>query len=66
MISSGAPPEKIVMGLSAYGRTYVTVNEPEGRPVFGLPNSDTLIKAEFTNEDGFIGYNEVLIGYNTT
>lgn len=63
MIQLGAPPEKIVMGLAAYGRTYVMVDEPEGRPVLGSPSSDILLKDKFTGEDGFIGFNEVFIHY---
>ena len=60
MMQLGAPAEKIVMGLATYGHTFVMVDEPEGRPVFGSPISDTRIKAEFTGEEGFIGFNEVL------
>lgn len=51
----GAPPEKIVMGVPFYGRTYRT-------PFEGNIDDDTDIVAfqgPYTREDGFLGYNEV-------
>lgn len=62
MITAGTPPDKIVMGLAAYGHAFVMINESDGHSVFGLPFSkENTMKGEFTHENGFMGYNEVFI-----
>lgn len=56
-ISHGCPAEKIIFGIPAYGRTY-TLNDTAqfglGAPVDGPGN-----KGPFTEEAGFLGYNEI-------
>lgn len=57
IIKLGAPPEKIVLGIPAYGHTFVTKDATDvglGSSVVG-PGDEGV----FTKQKGFQGYNEV-------
>ncbi|XP_026316169.1 chitinase-3-like protein 1 [Hyposmocoma kahamanoa] len=55
-LSQGAPPEKLVLGVPAYGRTFDLVNAN----VNGVraPSSGAGISGPYTQQRGHIGYNE--------
>lgn len=57
----GAPAEKLIMGVPFYGRTFVGSNH-EGN--IGDSASDIGFKGPFTRENGFMGYNEVRLGFS--
>lgn len=55
----GAPPEKLIIGIPAYGHTFLTDNLTDsgmGTKVIG-PGPEGV----FTKQQGFQGYNEVNI-----
>lgn len=56
LIEQGASPSKLVLGVPFYGRTFVTQTVAGA---LGDPASDVGFKGPFTNENGFIGYNEL-------
>ncbi|XP_063834196.1 probable chitinase 2 isoform X1 [Ostrinia nubilalis] len=55
-LSAGCPPEKLVMGVPFYGRTFnlsdPSVNAPNS------PSNGAGLAGPYTAESGFIGYNE--------
>lgn len=55
LLKLGASPEKIVLGIPFYGRTFIT--EFEGN--FGDASNDIGFMGPYTRENGFMGYNEV-------
>ena len=61
LFQQGAPPEKLVLGLAMYGRTFVLTTVPETSKInpIGLPSLDTGFKGPYTSEEGFMGFNEV-------
>lgn len=59
LLSHGVAPEKLVMGIPAYGRTFVLRN-PESKEVkIGDPTAETGFPGPVTKENGFMGYNEI-------
>lgn len=58
LLQLGAPPEKLVLGLPLYGRTFIT-NNNEGN--FEDPSNENGFQGNFTRENGFMGYNEVCL-----
>jgi chitinase len=65
MIKMGAPPEKLVMGLPWYGRTFLKqpalddVSSSEV-PQMGVTKVQPAgFMGPYTKEAGFVGYNEV-------
>lgn len=56
-LSSGAPPNKLVLGLGLYGRTFL-LKDPSN-PGINAPAHPTAFAGRYTREDGFLGYNEV-------
>ncbi|XP_037722456.1 probable chitinase 2 [Drosophila subpulchrella] len=55
LLKLGAPPEKLVMGLPFYGRTFKTVAGGN----LNDPSDGVGFKGPYTREDGFLGYNEI-------
>lgn len=55
LIQMGASPDKIVLGIPFYGRTFIT--ELDGN--FGDASNDIGFMGPFTRENGFMGYNEL-------
>lgn len=55
LLKMGASPDKLVLGIPFYGRTFVT--ELEGN--FGDASNDIGFMGPYTRENGFMGYNEV-------
>nr|XP_022907361.1 chitinase-3-like protein 1 [Onthophagus taurus] len=56
-IARGASPDKIIMGVGTYGRTFTlqsTANTNIGAPTTGAGTG-----GQYTGESGFLGYNEV-------
>nr|AKP18004.1 chitinase 6 [Eriocheir sinensis] len=56
-LSSGAPPNKLVLGLGLYGRTFL-LRDPVN-PGISAPSHSTAFAGQYTREDGFLGYNEI-------
>lgn len=62
MLKLGAPPNKLVLGLPLYGRTFLLekpLANPKKKMKLGLPASNVGFQGPFTRENGFMGYNEV-------
>lgn len=63
MIKLGAPPQKLVMGLPLYGRTFLLPDpllaSPKRTPRLGNVARNFGFQGPFTRENGFMGYNEV-------
>jgi len=55
LLRLGAPPEKLVMGLPFYGRTFKTPSDGN----LGDATDGTAFQGPLTREDGFLGYNEI-------
>ncbi|XP_037094087.1 probable chitinase 10 [Pollicipes pollicipes] len=67
LVREGAPPEKILIGLATYGRTY-TLQDPALYDI-GAPVVDAGKQGRFTQEPGFVSHFEVcdfLDSENTT
>lgn len=58
MIKNGIEPHKLVMGLPMYGRTFNLHEETQGEKL-GAHSMNTAFSGPYTQEDGFMGYNEV-------
>ncbi|XP_026480053.1 probable chitinase 2 [Ctenocephalides felis] len=65
LLQLGAPPEKLVLGIPFYGRTFVVEQHwdaLDGSEVpLGLSAKSAGFRGPYTREDGFMGYNEVRI-----
>ncbi|XP_078500822.1 chitotriosidase-1-like [Lissotriton helveticus] len=53
---NGAPPEKLIMGVPTYGRTFTLATADTG---VGAPSSGAGTPGPFTREPGFLSYYEV-------
>ena len=62
MLKLGAPPDKLVMGIPMYGRTFLLTESfsKSGRsPKLGTSAQTIGFQGPLTREKGFFGYNEV-------
>jgi len=57
MKEMGAIPEKTVMGVPFYGRSYKLLTASNN--TIGAPTKDESFPGPYTREEGFLGYNEV-------
>lgn len=68
MLKSGAPPNKLVIGVPLYGRTFELsepINLTSKRKVkLGMPSTNVGFQGPFTRENGFMGYNEICLELN--
>ncbi|KAJ2938714.1 hypothetical protein O0L34_g3324 [Tuta absoluta] len=58
-LSQGCPPEKVIMGLPFYGKTYNLV-DPKQNGV-GAPSNGSGLDGPYTQEAGTLAYNEVCV-----
>lgn len=69
MIKMGMKPSKLIVGLPLYGRTFF-LEEPaiistQEQPRLGASAKNVGFQGPFTRENGFMGYNEVIIAVNS-
>lgn len=59
LVSRGASPAKLVLGVPFYGRSFITLPGGDGR--LGDPATDPAMGfgGPYTKENGFLGYNEL-------
>ena len=57
LLESGASPDKLVLGVPFYGRTFELADRSLHE--IGSPTNGTGLQGPYTEEDGFLGYNEV-------
>ncbi|XP_047996757.1 probable chitinase 2 isoform X1 [Leguminivora glycinivorella] len=62
-LSQGCPPEKVVMGIPFYGRTF-NLTDANNNGV-GAPSSGVGFAGQYTATKGFVGYNEFCTKLNT-
>lgn len=58
-LSSGAPRNKLVLGVALYGRTFLLGDAASTG--IGAPAHSTAFAGPYTREDGMLGYNEVRV-----
>ncbi|KAK0089665.1 hypothetical protein PV325_006088 [Microctonus aethiopoides] len=60
LLKLGAPPEKLVLGLAMYGRTFILTSKlNDSESPIGRPSLNRGFQGNYTREDGFMGYNEI-------
>lgn len=57
LIKKGAKPEKTVLGVPLYGRSFSLMNPHDH--YMGSKAKTTSFQGPYTREDGFLGYNEI-------
>ena len=57
LMKKGAKPEKTVLGVPLYGRSFLLSNPSNNR--MGAPAKSSSFAGPFTREQGFLGYNEI-------
>ncbi|XP_066964001.1 chitinase-3-like protein 1 [Macrobrachium rosenbergii] len=63
-LEKGAPKDKLVMGIPLYGRTW-TLDDPDQHD-FYAPASRPGIRGPYTEEPGYLGYNEICESQTTS
>jgi len=58
-IAKGAAPEKIVMGMAAYGRSWTLAAWDAGKTGLGLSAAGAGLAGTYTREKGFLSYYEI-------
>jgi len=58
-LSGGCPPEKLVVGMGMYGRSFKLPSWSSKNPVPGTQVQGAGTKGEFTGEAGFVAYYEI-------
>lgn len=64
MLRLGASPQKLVVGLPLYGRTFTLKDAnlaQTNKPKLGMPAMSEGFPGPFTKEKGFMGYNEICV-----
>ncbi len=56
-LKSGASPDKLVLGVSFYGKTFTLADRNSHE--FGSASNGTGLKGPYSRINGSIGYNEV-------
>ena len=59
-LSQGVSPDKLVLGLPLYGRTFLLNDTDQAGSGLLKASQSKGFQGPFTKEDGFLGYNEVL------
>jgi chitinase len=57
LLELGASPDKLVLGVPFFGRTFTLADR--NLHEIGSPSNGTGLQGPYTREDGFLGYNEV-------
>ncbi len=57
LLTSGASPDKLVLGVQFAGSTFTLADR--NLHEVGSASNGTGLKGPYTEEDGFLGYNEV-------
>ena len=57
LLKSGASPDKLVLGVSFYGKTFTLADRNSHE--IGSASNGTGLKGPYTKQYGFLGYNEV-------
>jgi len=56
-LNSGCPPEKLIVGVPFYGRTFTLADKNQNG--LGAPTTGPGIAGQYTREGGMLGYNEI-------
>ncbi|XP_054004549.1 probable chitinase 2 [Hylaeus anthracinus] len=61
LLSKGAPPSKLVLGLPMYGRTFILTSKPNStqESPMNQRSEPEGFKGPYTGQNGFMGYNEI-------
>ncbi|GJQ78433.1 hypothetical protein Trydic_g11554 [Trypoxylus dichotomus] len=66
MLKLGADPDKLIIGIPFYGRTFLRLETNVNNiipPRLGEKFRNTSFNGSFTQEEGFMGYNEICLGF---
>ncbi|KRT85184.1 glycoside hydrolase, partial [Oryctes borbonicus] len=66
LLKLGADPEKLILGIPFYGRTFLRLESNVNNivpPRLGEMFRNTTFNGSFTQEEGFMGYNEICLEF---